>query len=171
MAADERFVHDADRHAVACIAVVEGAVDGGHQGVQAGVLVLHGLQQGQVVGSVGQVGPHAGPQVGVFGAVMEVQVGREQLPAGQDSGAPGRVVQVGMAAAGDAGQVGQVAAEGVVEGHHHGQVQPAGRGAGHGMLLSVAALGHDGARGVTVVVWVVGPAAGCMLRQLDTLYE
>jgi hypothetical protein len=133
------------------------------------VLVLHGLQQGQVVGSVGQVGPHAGPQLGVFGAVMEVQVGREQLPAGQDGGAPGRVVQVGMAAAGDAGQVGQVAPEGVVEGDHHGQVQAAGRGAGHG---------HAPFRGspaaVTVgrglaVVWEVGPAAGCMPRQLDTL--
>jgi hypothetical protein len=67
--------------------------------------------------------------------------------------------------------VGQVAAEGVVEGDHHGQVQAAGRGAGHGMFLSVAALRRDGARGVTVVVGVVGPAARCLSRQLDTLCE
>jgi hypothetical protein len=56
-----------------------------------------------------------------------------------------------------------------VEGRHHSQVQAAGRGAGHGMFLSVAALCRDGVRARGGLE--VGPAAGCLPRQLDTLYE
>src|SRR6266545_4388882 len=88
---------------VAAVAVGEGAVDRLEQRVDAGVLVLHGLQQSQLVGTVGQVGAHARPQVLILGG----------------------------AAAGGACQVAKVAAEGVVEGHHQRQVQVAGRLAGH----------------------------------------
>jgi hypothetical protein len=139
---------------MAMVAVGEGAVNGGRQRVDAAVLVLHRLQQGEVVGAVGQVGAHPRPQVGVLGGVVMVQLGLEQLPAGEDGGSPGRVVQVGGVAAGGAGQVGQVASERVVERQHHRQVEMAGRArggrvvGGHGGLLagcwlSVTAGSHE----------------------------
>src|SRR6266498_3676443 len=116
---------------VAAVAVGEGAVDRLEQRVDAGVLVLHGLQQSQLVGTVGQVGAHARPQVLILGGVVDVQLGGEQLPAGLHGGVPGWLVQLGGTAAGGACQVAKVAAEGVVEGHHQRQVQVAGRLAGH----------------------------------------
>jgi hypothetical protein len=57
---------------VAAVAVGQRALDGVKQRVDAGVLVLHGLQQGQLVGTVGQVGAHAWPQVVVLGGVVDV---------------------------------------------------------------------------------------------------
>jgi hypothetical protein len=124
-------IHGVPEALVAAVAVGQGALDGGQHRVDAGVLVLHGLQQGQLVGAVGQVGAHAGPQVVVLGGVVDVQLGLEQLPAGQHGGVAGWLVQLGGAAAGGAGQVAEVAPEGVVEGDHQRQVQVAGRVAGH----------------------------------------
>jgi hypothetical protein len=62
---------------------------------------------------------------------VEVRLGGQQLPAGLHGGAPGWLVQLGGTAAGGACQVAKVAAEGVVEGHHHRQVQVTGRLTGH----------------------------------------
>jgi hypothetical protein len=92
---------------MAVVMVGERVVDGGKQRVNAAVLILHRLQHGDVVGTAGQVGPHPRPQIVVLGSVVVVQLRLEQLPAGENSGSPGWVLQIGVMAAGGAGQVGR----------------------------------------------------------------
>jgi hypothetical protein len=87
---------------MAVVVVGERVVDGGKQRVDAAVLILHRLQQCDVVGTAGQVGPHPRPQVVVLGSVMVVQLGLEQLPTGENSASPGWVLQIGVMAAGGA---------------------------------------------------------------------
>jgi len=98
----------------------ELGVHGGEQRVDELVLGFHGGEDRQGGIAVRQAGAQGRPDELVLGGVMQVQFVLEQVPAGRDRLAPGRVGQV--RGAGRAGQPGQVAAERVVGGEHDGQV-------------------------------------------------
>jgi hypothetical protein len=96
----------------------ELSVHGGEQRVDALVFRLHLVKDGQGGLAGLQAVAQRWPDDLVLGGVVQVQLVLEQLPAGRDGAAPGRVVR----GAGRAGQPGQVAAERVVCREHDGQV-------------------------------------------------
>jgi hypothetical protein len=102
----------------------EGRVDGGEQRIDAFVLFLHRVQHRQGMLAVDQARAQGRPDELVLGGVVDTQLALEQLPAGRDRPAPGRVGKVRRG--GCAGQPGQVTAERVVCREHDGQVGVAG---------------------------------------------
>jgi hypothetical protein len=101
----------------------ERVVHGGEQRIDLRVLGPHRFEHGQGVLAAGEPGPQRGPDKVVLGAVVQVQLMLEHLPARRDRAPPGGVGQIpGRRPR----QALQVPAERGVRGEHDGQVCLAG---------------------------------------------